>query len=141
VAEHDSPRHDGSRRDGEADITVLLVDDQVRFRSAARHVIERTEGFVLVAESGDGIDAVEQADATQPQLILMDIHLPGIDGIEATRRILASHPHVVVVLISSYAREDLPDSAMRSGAIAYLNKEELDPAALREVWTAHAPRA
>ena len=116
-------------------VSVLLVDDQLRFRSAARHVIERTPGFVVAAESGDGIDAVAQAAEHRPDLILMDIHLPGIDGIEATRRILDRQPGAVIVLISSYAREDLPDAAMASGAAAYLHKEELDPAALRGVWT------
>ena len=123
-----------------ADVRVMLVDDQERFRSAARQVVSRTRGFVLVGEAGDGDEAVECAGRTEPQLVLMDIHLPGIDGIEATRRILGLHPATTVILISSYARDDLPESAMRSGAKAYLHKEELSPRVLADLWQAHAPQ-
>ncbi|CAN5562589.1 hypothetical protein BH23ACT3_BH23ACT3_02250 [soil metagenome] len=120
-----------------SDITVLLVDDQDRFRDVARTVVQRTPELVLVGEAVDGHDAVEQAVRLRPMLVLMDIHMPGVDGLEATRRIIAEHPEAVVVLLSSYDRDDLPAGAMETGARAYLHKEELAPSALSAMWRAH----
>jgi two-component system invasion response regulator UvrY len=120
-------------------VTVLLVDDQERFREVARTVVQRTEGFELVGEAVDGIDAVSQARRLDPHLVLMDIHLPEVDGLEATRQIVAEMPGTVVILLSSYDRDDLPAGAMDSGAAAYLHKEELAPAALIELWRQHGP--
>lgn len=118
-------------------VTVLLVDDQERFREVARTVVQRTSGLTLVGEAVDGIDAIDQARALQPQLVLMDIHLPRLDGLDATRRIVAELPSTVVILLSSYDRDDLPPGAMDTGARAYLHKEELAPAALTELWRQH----
>ena len=72
-----------------------------------------------------------------PGLVLMDINMDGIDGIEATRRIKAAHPEVVVVLLSTYAEDDLPSGARTCGAAAYLNKENFGPAALKEFGPQH----
>lgn len=118
-------------------VTVLLVDDQERFREVARIVVQRTAGLTLVGEAVDGLDALDQARELQPQLVLMDIHLPRLDGLDATRRIVAELPDTVVILLSSYDRDDLPPGAMDTGALAYLHKEELAPAALTELWLQH----
>ena len=115
-------------------VTVLLVDDQERFRHVARAVVERVADFGLVAEAPDGEEAVRLATELAPDLVLMDIHLPGIDGIEATRRIVEARASTVVVLLSSYDRDDLPSGAMDTGARAYLHKEELSPGALGRLW-------
>jgi DNA-binding NarL/FixJ family response regulator len=123
--------------DAPGDVTVLLVDDQDRFREVARTVVERTPGLVLVGEAIDGQGAVEQAARLRPMLVLMDIHLPGVGGLDATARIVAEHPETVVVLLSSYDRDDLPEGAMESGARAYLHKEELAPSALTALWREH----
>ena len=116
------------------EVTVLIVDDQVPFRLAARAVLRRTEGFVLVGEAGDGTDALEQARDLHPDLVLMDINMPNMNGIEATRAILDELPDTTVFLCSTYQRSDLPPEAETSGAAAYVNKEELAPDVLRAMW-------
>jgi DNA-binding NarL/FixJ family response regulator len=115
-------------------VRVLLVDDQERFRQVARTVVDRVPSFVLVGEATGGEEAVALSVELSPDLVLMDIHLPVVDGIEATRRIVAAQAATVVVLLSSYDRDDLPSGAMASGARAYLHKEELSPDALRQIW-------
>lgn len=117
-------------------VTVLVVDDQAPFRQAARAVIRRTEGFELVGEAESGERAIEMVDALRPRLVLMDINMPGIGGIEATRRVVVESPATVVFLCSTYELGDLPADALCSGAAAYLNKEELAPTILRALWEA-----
>ena len=115
-------------------VTVLIVDDQLPFRAVARTVIGLTAGFEVSGEAETGEDAVAQAAAQVPDLVLMDINLPGINGIEATRRIRAAQPGVAVVLLSTYSEADLPDDARECGAIAYVHKEDFGPALVRELW-------
>ncbi len=115
-------------------VSVLVVDDQAPFRLAARAVIKRTDGFELAGEAESGEAAVEMAAELHPDLVLMDINMPGINGIEATSRIVAEAPDAVVFLCSTYERSDLPEEAVESGARAYINKEELGPVVLRDLW-------
>jgi two-component system, NarL family, invasion response regulator UvrY len=119
---------------GTLEVTVLVVDDQAPFRLAARAVLRRAEGFSLVGEAGTGEEAVERVGELKPGLVLMDINMPGMGGIEATRRIREAFPETVVFLCSTYALDDLPPGAATSGATAYVNKEELGPAVLRRLW-------
>ena len=119
-------------------VTVLVVDDQAPFRFAARNVVKRAEGFEIVGEASTGEEGVEMVDELQPDLVLMDINMPGINGVEATRRIVASRPGTVVFLCSTYQLADLPPDAPTSGARAYVNKEALAPEVLRRLWDERA---
>lgn len=112
---------------------VLIVDDQAPFRSIARQVVELTPGFEVVGEAESGEDAVDLAAALAPSVVLMDINLPGINGIEATRRIMAAAPSTRVVLLSTYRESDLPADALGSGARRYVHKEDLEPGVLLDV--------
>jgi two-component system, NarL family, invasion response regulator UvrY len=116
-------------------IPVIVVDDQPAFRRAARTVLGRLVNFELVGEATSGEDAVALCDELQPALVLMDINLPGIDGIEATRQIVARRADTAVVLVSTYRAEELPEGAATCGAIAYLHKERLRPPVLEQLWT------
>jgi two-component system, NarL family, invasion response regulator UvrY len=116
-------------------VKVLVVDDQAPFRIAARAVVRATAGFEVVGEAKSGEEAVDQAETTLPDLVLMDINMDGIGGIEATRRITEGHPEVKVVLLSTYDAEDLPEDARRCGAAAYVHKEQFGPDVLERVWT------
>jgi DNA-binding NarL/FixJ family response regulator len=116
------------------DVRVLVVDDQPPFRRAAAAVLRRTPGFVLVGEAGSGEEAVEAVERLRPDFVLMDIHLPGMSGVEATRHVVGRLPGVVVVLCSTHDRTDLPADATTCGARAYVHKEELAPRLLRALW-------
>ena len=120
-------------RNEAATVRVLIVDDQPPFRAAARTVVSLLRGWEVVAEVDNGEDAVTAVDETAPVVVLMDINLPGISGIEATRLITAAHPATRVVLMSTYQADDLPADAVDCGASAYVRKEDLTPRVLREV--------
>lgn len=117
-------------------VRVLVVDDQAPFRLAARAVVRATAGFEVVAEATSGEEAVEAVKAVSPDLVLMDINMDGIGGIEASARITAEHPKVKVVLLSTYDADDLPDDARHCGASAYVHKEQFGPDVLERVWAA-----
>ncbi|HEX9043386.1 MAG TPA: response regulator transcription factor [Trebonia sp.] len=114
--------------------SVLVVDDQAPFRLAARAVLRRLDGFEFAGEARSGPEAIELVAALHPALVLMDIQMPQMNGIEATRRIVAEHPDVVVILCSTQDPNDLPGDAAVSGAIAYVSKEHLSAAAILELW-------
>jgi two-component system, NarL family, invasion response regulator UvrY len=132
------------RRDNaavQAPVRVLIVDDQAPFRRAARAVLAATPEFETVAEAESGEQALALADELGPALVLMDINMPGIDGIEASRRIVASLPDTVVVLLSTYRADDLPADAASCGAADYVHKEDFGPAVLRDIWDRHGHAA
>jgi DNA-binding NarL/FixJ family response regulator len=118
-------------------VTVLVVDDQLPFRRAARAVVELTAGFTIVGDAASGGEAVELVQSLAPDLVLMDINMEPMSGIEATRRIAAAAPTTAVVLLSTYDAEDLPADARDCGAVAYVHKEEFGPAVLADVWAEH----
>ncbi len=115
-------------------VAVLIVDDQGPFRAVARTVVGVTAGFEVVAEADSGEAAVTEARAVAPGLVLMDINLPGINGIDATRQILAGAPETVVILLSTYDAGDLPADAASCGAAAYVHKEDFSPDEVRRIW-------
>jgi len=113
----------------------LIVDDQAPFRDAARAVVEATDGFEVVGESSTGEASVDATQQLKPDLVLMDVNLPGINGLDATRRILRdSNGVVVVLLLSTYDEEDYASKAAECGASAYIAKSRFDPDRLTAAW-------
>jgi DNA-binding NarL/FixJ family response regulator len=121
-------------------VRVLTVDDQPVFRSAARALVASTPGFVLAGEARSGAEALSAVDAIDPDLILLDVRMPGLDGIETARRLVGGHPDAVVILVSGHDLDDVRELALRSGAADLVLKERLRPALLRRLWASHGSR-
>jgi DNA-binding NarL/FixJ family response regulator len=116
-------------------VRVLIVDDQEPFRMAARMVVEATDGFEVIGEAETGEDSVEMARALEPDLVLMDVNLPGINGLEATRQILGDRGDaVVVLLLSTYEEDEYAPRAAECGAAAYIPKAAFGPDRLESAW-------
>jgi len=119
-------------------VRVWVVDDQASFRMATAAALAAMEDFVMAGECETGESAIELIRNASAGIVLMDIHMPGMGGIEATRRIRAAHPDLMVLLMSTYDVEDLPAAAADCGAAAYLHKEQLSPDLLTRLWRAAA---
>jgi CheY-like chemotaxis protein len=117
-----------------ASIGVLVVDDSASFRRTAAAVVEAIDGFQVAACAGSGEEALVVAAAVRPHLVLMDVNLPGIDGLEATRRLRALSPPPVVILLSTYDQEDGDGWARESGAAGYVAKSALGTERLEAAW-------
>jgi DNA-binding NarL/FixJ family response regulator len=116
---------------------VLIVDDQEPFRLAARAVVEMTDGFEVTGEAETGEAAIAAARDLRPDLVLMDVNLPGIDGLEATKRILEeAEERPVVLMVSTYESDEYEPRAAEVGAAAYIPKSEFDPDRLESAWAA-----
>jgi len=118
-------------------VRVLIVDDQEPFRMAARMVVEATDGFDVVGEAETGESSVEMARELAPDLVLMDVNLPGLNGLDATRQILADRDDsIVVLLLSTYEEEEYAPRAAECGAAAYIPKAVFGPDRLESAWAA-----
>jgi CheY-like chemotaxis protein len=117
------------------DVRVLVVDDQDAYRRAMGAVVAETPGFVVVGAVATGEESLAAARELEPDLVLMDVNLPGIDGVEATRRL---HRGPVVVLLSTYDEDEFD----RTGcdAAAYVSKAAFSPERLQQVWEDAVPR-
>jgi DNA-binding NarL/FixJ family response regulator len=115
-------------------VRVVIVDDQEPFRLAARMVVDVTDGFEVAGEAETGEDGVTMATELGPDLVLMDVNLPGIDGLEATRRILAGEDPPIVLLLSTYEEEEYAPRAAECGAAAYIPKAVFGPDRLEAAW-------
>jgi two-component system, NarL family, invasion response regulator UvrY len=122
-------------------VTVVTVDDQAVFRAAARDVIEATPGFESVGEACSCEEALRVIGDVEPRLALVDVRMPGIDGVETAMRIREHHPTVVVVLISIEEISGLPSSAAESGAATLVRKQDFGPNLLRGLWDEHGSRS
>jgi two-component system invasion response regulator UvrY len=131
-----SARHDGTVADER--VRVWVVDDQATFRRATAATLDAMDDFVMAGECETGETAVELISDGDADIVLMDIHMPGIGGIEAARQIRTARTDLMVVLMSTYDVEDLPAAAANCGAVSYLHKEHLSPDLLRRIWRAGA---
>ena len=116
------------------DIRVLVVDDQAPFRRAMASVVDETDGFVVVGQASSGEESLELGRELEPDLVLMDVNLPGIDGLEATRRLVAADHPPVVLLLSTYDDDAGEQFTAESGAIGYVTKSAFGPDRLAAVW-------
>lgn len=103
-------------------IRLMLADDHRMLREGLRRSLT-DEGFDVVGEASDGEEAVRLAGALQPQVVLMDVTMPDVDGVEATRRIVAEHPDIRVVMLTMHADQSVIAEALRAGASGYLVKD------------------
>ncbi|MGW1272100.1 response regulator, partial [Streptomyces sp. NPDC002491] len=102
---------------------VLIVDDQTLIRDGLVTICERLPGVQVVATAGDGRQAVDAVEAHAPDVVLMDLRMPRMDGIEATRAITAQHPATRVVVLTTYSDDESISSALAAGALGYLTKD------------------
>jgi two-component system, NarL family, invasion response regulator UvrY len=119
-------------------VGVVVVDDHAVFRRAAWDVIGATAGFHALGEASSGEEALRIADRVEPDLVLVDLRMPGLDGVETARRLRAAHPGAVVVLVSTEDPANVPRAAETCGAAAYVHKSDFCPGALNRLWQTHA---
>ena len=102
--------------------TVLLVDDHGIVREGCRAILAQRSDIVVVGEAATGHEALQKVEALRPQVVVMDLNLPGLNGVEVTRRITSSYPRIQVVVLSVYAEETYVHQALEAGASAYVVK-------------------
>jgi|KBSMisStaDraftv2_1062788.scaffolds.fasta_scaffold06906_11 DNA-binding NarL/FixJ family response regulator len=112
-----------------SDIRVLLADDHVLVRAGLRVLLQSLGGIQVVAEAGSGDEAIEATQRHQPDVVLMDIAMPGLNGLDAAVRILKQSPHIHLIILSMYTNEDYVRQALSVGVSGYLQKGA-DPAEL-----------
>jgi DNA-binding NarL/FixJ family response regulator len=122
--------------------TVLLVDDHQMVRTGLATLLSSTDDLVVVGQAGDGAEAVEVAASTRPDVVLMDLSMPVMDGIEATRRLVAADPDLRVVVLTSFSDRSRVSEALAAGAVGYQLKDA-EPAdliaAVRTAAAGHVP--
>jgi two-component system invasion response regulator UvrY len=126
-------------RDDSPPVSVLTVDDQEIFLAVARDVIDATPGFESVGEAASGDEALRAVNRLTPQLVLLDVRMPGLDGIEVARRLHATHPETLVVLISIEDSIDLPSAAQIGATVQFVRKQDFGPRLLKRLWREHRP--
>jgi DNA-binding NarL/FixJ family response regulator len=118
-------------------IGVLLVDDHTQFRQAARDLVEATPGFESLGEAESGEEALRMLEDLHPGLVLLDLRLPGMDGIETARSITSVRPHPTVFLVSIDDLADPSATTESCGAATFVRKRDLCSAKLTELWAQH----
>jgi two-component system invasion response regulator UvrY len=103
-------------------VSLLLVDDHALFRSGMRSILDARDDMQVIGEADTGEAAVEMVRRSAPDVVLMDIHMPGIGGIEATRRILRQAPHTKVIALTALDDEPFPSKLLDAGAVGYITK-------------------
>ena len=107
-------------------ITVLLVDDHALVRRGFRRMLDDDQVLAVVGEASNGLQAVELAEKFKPQVIVMDCQLPEMNGLEATRRILAARPETAILMLSMHSEDTLVRQALEAGARGYVLKNAMD---------------
>jgi DNA-binding NarL/FixJ family response regulator len=105
-----------------SEVQVVIADDHPLFRGGLRLALDHAAGVQVVGEASDGVAAVQLAASLQPDVVVMDLDLPGLHGVEATRRVVAESPHIAVLVLTMFDDDDSVFAAMRAGARGYLLK-------------------
>lgn len=119
-------------------IKILVVDDHDLVRAGIRHLLSEESGFEVVGEAASGETALQQARELHPHVVLMDIHMPGMGGLEATRRILAAAPRTRVIAVTVADQEPFPSRLLKAGAVGYLTKGASTEEMVRAIRTVHS---
>src|SRR5207249_8676916 len=114
-------------------IRLLIADDHLVYRQGIRVLLADVEEVAVIGEAANGDQAIQQAEQLQPDVVLMDLQMPGTNGIEATRRIVGASPHIGVLVLTMYEDDDSVFAAMRAGARGYLLKGAMKAELLRAV--------
>src|SRR5699024_8436320 len=99
---------------------IVIIDDHVLFREGVKRILDFEDSFEVVAEGADGDEALSLVEKYQPDVVLMDINMPNVDGVQATKRIFAKYPEVHVIILSIHDDENYVTHALKSGANGYL---------------------
>ena len=118
-------------------VRVMIVDDQSPFRLAATAVLDSMPDFAVAGTAESGEEAVALAARVRPELVLMDVVLPRMSGLEAAAQLRRMEPPPLVVLVSTYDASEFGEDVERSGAVAYLDKSAFGPEPLEAIWLAH----
>ncbi|WP_347757150.1 response regulator transcription factor [Agrococcus sp. ProA11] len=119
-------------------IRVLIVDDQALFRGGIRMLVESQADMVCVGEAADGAQAVRLAEEQQPDVVLMDVRMPVLDGISATARIVAARPQTRVMVLTTFDLDEAAARAIRAGASGFILKDAEPELVLASIRTVHA---
>jgi DNA-binding NarL/FixJ family response regulator len=106
-----------------AKIRILIVDDKAQVRQGLRTILHLSNDFEVVGEAGNGLDAIRAAEKHRPEVVLMDLEMPVLGGLEATRRIKEQHPEIGIVILTIHGGDEVRDQAARAGANAFVEKE------------------
>src|SRR5512142_298255 len=118
-------------------IRVLIVDDHEIVRKGIRALLSKERGIETVGEAANGADAIAQAKSLKPDVILMDLVMPKVDGIQATRAITAAHPDARVLVLTSFAADDKVFPAIKAGALGYLLKDSSPTELIQAIRAVH----
>lgn len=123
---------------GAEPVRVLVADDQPVFREVAARLVEATPGFEQVGEAASGCEALRLAAESQPDLVLLDVRMPGMDGIETALQLVLDDPGIMIALTSTEPIAELPPELLASGTVTYVRKQDLSSRALTAAWAARS---
>jgi len=119
---------------GVTPVNVLTIDDSPRFLRVARELVAATPGFRCIGEAGSGEEGISAAVRLHPDLVLLDVRMPHMDGIETAQRLTEACPDLVILLLSAAEEADAPRAAHSCGAAAFIRKQDLTPGVLQAHW-------
>ena len=121
-----------------SEINVLIVDDHGIVRQGLRKYLDLHENITIVGEAENGFDALEKVNQFTPDIVLMDLVMPEMDGIEATQKIIAAYPGIKVIVLTSFTEDDKVFSAIKAGAVGYLLKDVSPPDLAKAIQAVHS---